>query len=111
MGRGRFMCGTFWMKGRDNVQFDRNTRSVICYEFQLAQQADQIASLELSLASFQEHHEAQTMDWENKVAQQAELLREALPLIKELAECRCCEMSDTAQALISKSELALERIK
>lgn len=38
----------------------------------------------LSLKSFQEHHEAQTRDWENKVAAQTDLLRRAREVVEGL---------------------------
>jgi len=53
----------------------------------IEQQSEQIATLELSLKSLQEHHEAQTKDWEGKsdaktaeIAELEELVREAVNL-------------------------------
>ncbi len=105
-----FQCGS-------NLMLDGLERSQICYETQLTQQANQIATLELSLKSLQEHHEAQTKDWKGKVARQVDLLRQTLEVVIWAANHRCLtnppgmisNQSHKAQALILDLEKVLDK--
>jgi len=121
--RNDFQCGTEGDQHQSQITWRRSDK---CYKRQLTQQAEQIATLELSLKSLQEHHEAQTKDWEGKECQQADLLRQALEMVllqrKHLLACKPCmqlaaaggfweECDAKAQALIPNLEKVLEEVK
>ncbi len=92
-----FRCGTIGINHFSQITW---SLSEYCYRQQIATRAEQIASLQLSLKSLQEHHEAQVKDLRGTVEQQAELIQEAVEVVRAVSayepkhdgfSCHFCE--------------------